>query len=398
MASKRVGVLGCGMIAELGHLPALCQASGLECHALYDVNWERALALQRRFHVPHAYPTEREFWESRIDAVVICTPAPLHKEHVLTAAAHGKHVLCEKPLAMNVRDIACMQAVMQEAGLMFFTGFTYRFSPSAREIHRLVRERAIGEVRCLRLVYLWSLHGKWSWDASGRMIPSPLRVGRMREGGPMVDCGVHQIDLARWWLGSEVEWQRGIGVWVEDFDAPDHMFLHLGHACGAHAMVEMSFSYNATAKEPRSHFQYELIGTDGVLRYNREEHSFELRNSEGTRYLHWHGEKNFAGMYSEFAHALWTGDARDMPTAEDGLVATRISREATQQAIDDREISSRQHPSTMQRAVASRHATQQSVPLDSAEMEEMAEIELELEESGLRMLKPNVIGSGLKDH
>ena len=157
--------------------------------------------------------------------------------------SNKKHVLCEKPLAMNETDISRMITAMEEAGLMLFTGFTYRFSGSAREVHRLLRNGAIGEVRALRLTYLWNLHGKWIWNEKGERIASPLRVGRMLEGGPMVDCGVHQIDLARWWLNSEVEWQRGIGVWVEDYLAPDHMYLHMGHTCGAHSMVEMSFSY-----------------------------------------------------------------------------------------------------------------------------------------------------------
>lgn len=135
-------------------------------------------------------------------------------------------------------------------------------------------------------------------------------------------------------------------------------------------MVEMSFSYNATSKEPRSHFQYELIGTDGVIRYNREEHSMELRNSHGTRYLHWHGEKNFAGMYAEFAHALWTGESRNMPTAADGLAATVISQAATRQAIADRDGPSQSHPSTMQRSQSTANASNQSVPLDDYELED----------------------------
>lgn len=371
MTRKKIGVLGCGMIAELGHLPALCNTGGLQPYAVYDTNWERALEVQRRFRCSHAFPTEEEFWNSDIDAVVICTPAPLHKLHVLTAAKYGKHVLCEKPLATDASDIVEMDKAMKAAGLMLFTGFTYRFSPSAQEIHRLVREGAIGEVRSLRLVYLWNLHGKWRWDEHGKMIPSPLRVGRMLEGGPMVDCGVHQIDLARWWLGSEVEWQRGVGVWVENFDAPDHVYLHMGHTCGAHTMVEMSFSYNATSTEPRSHFQYELIGTDGVIRYNREEHSFELRNSHGTQFLHWHGEKNFGGMYAEFSHALWTGEARNMPTAADGLAATLISRQATDQAIADRDEPSKAHPSKMLRADCSTVQLNQSVPLDLCELDEL---------------------------
>lgn len=338
------------MIAELGHLPALRNTPGLALEAVYDVNWNRSLAMQKKFHIPHAYPHESAFWESDLDAVVICTPAPLHLQNVVQAARHGKHVLCEKPLAMTETDIQRMIDTMEDAGRMFFTGFTYRFSGSAQEVHRLVRSQAIGEIRALRLVYLWNLHGKWTWNERGERQASPLRVGRMLEGGPLVDCGVHQIDLARWWLGSEVEWQRGIGVWVEDYVAPDHIYLHLGHACGAHTMVEMSFSYNATSREPRSHFQYELIGTDGVIRYNREEHSFELRNSHGTQWLAWHPEKNFAGMYAEFARALATGQATNMPTARDGLLATRIARQATEEAIRDREGPSLAHPSTLARA------------------------------------------------
>ena len=186
------------MIAELGHLPALRQTNGLVLDSLFDAKWERTLAMQSKFQVPHAYPTEKQFWESDVDAVVICSPAPMHREHVLQAAKHGKHVLCEKPLAMNEPDIELMISAMGDAGLMFFTGFTYRFSGTAYEIHRLIRRGAIGEVRDLRLNYLWNLHGKWSWNEKGERIPSSLRIGRMLEGGPMVDCGVHQIDLARW--------------------------------------------------------------------------------------------------------------------------------------------------------------------------------------------------------
>lgn len=336
----RIGVLGCGMIAEWGHFPAIQQAHGVVAEALYDPRWERSLKMQKQFGVRHAYPTEQEFWESDIDAVAICTPAPLHLEHVTKAAAYGKDILCEKPLAMTEAEIEKMIDIAATAGVKLYTGFTYRFSPSALDIHRLVQDGVIGEVRDLRLIYIWNLHGKWQYGPDGTPEPSRLRLGRMAEGGPMVDCGVHQIDLARWWLNSEVNHTHGVGVWVEDFEAPDHMYLHMDHDSGAHTMVEMSFSYNATSKEPRSHFQYELIGTDGVIRYNREEHSFVVRTSEGTRHLPWYPEKNFLGMYQEFHHAITTGEDRNMPRAEDGLAATRLARAATEQAIADRPASS----------------------------------------------------------
>ncbi len=333
---KKIGVLGCGTVAERGHLPALVQTEEISVSAVYDPNLARARELQSKFNFRRVCESEVEFWESELDAVVICTPAPLHKQHVLQAARYGKHVLCEKPLAMNEADISEMIRAMRDAGLMLCTGFTYRFSPSAQAIYQLVREGTIGTVRSLRLIYNWNLHGKWRTVEHGARIPHEWRVNRMLEGGPMVDCGVHQIDLARWWLGSEVQSHRGIGVWVEEHEAPDHMYLHMGHENGVHTMVEMSFSYTATASEPRSHFQYELIGTDGIIRYNREEHVFEVRNSRGTEWLQWHPEKNFAGMHTEFAHALFTGQPRHMPTGQDGLIATRIARSATEQAIRER--------------------------------------------------------------
>jgi len=353
MAVKKIGVLGCGMIAELGHMPALKHVSGLSLHAVYDVAWSRALAMQAKFQIPHAFPTEKAFWESDLDAVVICTPAPFHLANVLNAAKHGKHVLCEKPLAMNEADIQRMINTMTDAGLMLFTGFTYRFSGAAQEIHRLVRSGAIGEVRALRLVYLWNLHGNGAGTGKGNALPARCESGECWKAVQwwIVVC-IRSIWLAGG-LGSEVVWQRSIGVWAEDYLAPDHMYLHMGHQCGAHTMVEMSFSYNATSREPRTHFQYELIGTDGVIRLNREEHSFELRNSHGTQWLAWHPEKNFWGMHAEFSHVLSTSQLRNMPTANDGLLATRIAGRATEEAIRDREFCSKDHPSTMAQASGS---------------------------------------------
>jgi predicted dehydrogenase len=364
---KKIGLIGCGMIAERGHLPAIAQVSGLKLHALYDRSFERAVELQKQFGVEHAYRTEDEFFGSDIDAVVICTPAPVHFANVMTAARHGKHVLCEKPLGMDEPEMLEMERVMHEAGLMLFTGFNYRFSESARQIRRLISENAVGEVRLLRLIYNWHLHGKWQWTGDGRREDTLLRRGRMLEGGPMVDCGVHQIDLARWWLGSEVNWQRGLGVWLDTYEAPDHIYLHMGHGCGAHTMVEMSFSYNATSKEPRTNFLYEIIGTDGVIRYSREEHAFELRNSHGTLHMPWHPEKSFVGMYVTFAQALESGRPGDMPTAHDGIMASRIAWAGTKQAIADREPTSRDCPPTVMTA-PSVDVAPDVVPLDLEDM------------------------------
>src|SRR5690606_207342 len=134
----------------------------------------------------------------------------------------------------------------------------------------LIDQGAIGVLRSLRLIYIWNNHGRFQMDESGERVLNARREGRFDEGGVMVDCGVHQIDLARWWTGSEVLRQRSSGAWVEDHPVPDHQYLHLDHESGAHTFVEISYSYCATAKEPIHHFAYHLIGTEGVIRYERE--------------------------------------------------------------------------------------------------------------------------------
>ena len=339
---KKIGLMGCGVVADYGHVPAIRQTEGLHLEAVYDPDWDRALALQKKFDVPHAFHDSELFFGADLDAVAITSPAPAHARNVRDAARHGKDVLCEKPLAMNDAEARTMISTMRDAGKMLCVGFCYRFSPVALAIKRLVDERTIGDVRALRLIYLWDLHGEYVLDADGNRVLNTRRVGRMEEGGPLVDCGVHQIDLARWWLGSEIVRQQGHGAWVEDFDAPDHAWLHLDHANGAHTAVEMSFAYGHTVRDPYALFTYELIGTEGLIRYDRNGWHLESRTAQSTTVFPGAEEKNFPLMYAEFARALATGNPGNLPTGEDGLRASQIARQVTdaliaQHAADSRE-------------------------------------------------------------
>jgi predicted dehydrogenase len=331
----RLGVIGCGVVASYGHLPAIKATPGLELHAVMDTDWAQALSAQKRFGAPHAFTDIDAFFASGLDAVVICSPAPVHYRNIMQCARFAKPALCEKPLAMSEAEAAEMIDTMRAAGLPLYVGFTYRFSPVALDIQRLVKEGAIGQPRSLRLLYVWDCHGKYNERGKPESGLYDRRVGRMLEGGPMVDCGVHQIDLARWWTGSEVARVGGRGAWVETegYAAPDHLWLHMDHQSGAHTTVEISFTYGHTAIEPRCEFEYELIGTDGLIRYNRQGRYFECVTRTGVQYLNWTEEKNFEGMYREFERALRTGIPGDMPTAADGLAATRLARLATEDAI-----------------------------------------------------------------
>lgn len=322
--------MGSGVVADYGHLPAIRRTEGIEVVSVFDPNPIAVEQFAAKHGISRTFTEQDAFLDSGLDAVVVTSSAPAHRENVLGAAARKLPVLCEKPIAMTDEDGEEMIAAMESAGQMFLIGFVYRFSPVAQQLKRWVEEGRVGDIRALRLVYLWNLHGQYEELPNGEWVESPRYVGRMVEGGPMVDCGVHQIDLARWWLNDEVTGWNAQGAWVtENYKAPDHMWLHMDHTKGAHTCVEMSFSYGHTAKDPAPIFTYELIGTGGVLRYDRNGWLLEARHGEGNLVVPGASEKNFDGMYAAFAEALRKGEPGDFPTARDGLIATAIAHEAT---------------------------------------------------------------------
>jgi predicted dehydrogenase len=333
MRPRRLGLMGLGVIGLGRHLPAILETEGFELHAVLEPDEARRRLAAEDLGVPHAVADAEAFFDSGIEVVSVVSPAPAHEAGVLAAAKRRLPVLCEKPLAPDGDGARRMVAAMADAGAPLFAAFCYRFSPSALLIRDLVREGAIGEVRSLRLVYIWGAKGKYQRGADGRPVVDRWRDARMREGGPLVDCGTHQIDLARFWLGSEVVRQSGAGAWVDEYEAPDHVWLHMDHACGAHTTVEVSYSYHHTTRERRSEFVYELIGTKGVIRYDRGARSLTLADGAGTRDLPFHREKNFAGMYAELARFLETGESFLLGTAEDGVRAIEIARSATDEAM-----------------------------------------------------------------
>ncbi len=330
--------MGCGAVADYGHIPAILQTPGLTLGAVFDPNESKAKEAARKHGIPNSFSDQDEFLSSGLDAVVVTSTATAHPANVLGAAKHRLHVLCEKPLALDDAAAERMIAAMKDAGKMLLVGFVYRFSPVAQHIKHWVEQGAIGDVRSLRLIYLWDLHGRFE-QIGDAWVESPRWAGRMLEGGPIIDCGVHFIDLARWWLGKEVVRTCQTGAWVADYSAADHMFLHMDHEGGVHTSIELSFTSGHTAKFPRPEFTYDLIGTGGVIRYDRDGWLLEARTGSDVLIGPSASEKNFPGMYAAFAEALERGDPGDFPTGHDGLIATQIAQKATDAIVALRPVS-----------------------------------------------------------
>ncbi|GHS94883.1 oxidoreductase [Planctomycetales bacterium] len=339
MTTKKIGLLGSGIVATYSHVPAIFASELCDFAGIFDPNPDQLRKIQEKHHISPdlCYTDVKKFFrECPMDAVSIASAAPAHKENCLLAVKYGKPMLCEKPLALNEEDGRIMVDTAAKARVPLWMGLVVRFAPVAQKIYELIRRRAIGDIRSLRLIFNWSCHGQYKIDDdTGKYGINRRREGRMFEGGPLIDTGTHQIDLARWWLNSEVVRYDGFGAWVEnDYESPDHTWLHLDHENGAHTMIEVSFAYGHTTKETISEFIYELIGTEGVIRYDRNQKTIVIHGKKEDLRLPSDEDRGFHAMYDEFARALDTGKSDILATGMDGLIATRISRLSTDEAIN----------------------------------------------------------------
>ena len=337
MNETRFGLMGCGIVAQFRHLPALQGIERVRRTALYGPRIAPVRALANEFGFALATDDENAFWDAGLDLVSITSPSGCHLANLRAAAEHGVDVLCEKPIAATEAECDEAVAIVRRSGIRAAVAFCYRYGAVSLKIRELIARGAIGSPRTLRLVFNWDCRGKYVDFATGTI--NTRREGRMREGGPFFDCGVHLVDLARFWTGAEpVRW-RGIGSWADDYAAPDHVWGHLDFDNGMHLMAETSISYGHVCANRLMAYRYDIIGTDGVIRYDKGTATFELQDAAGVHAFDFAEEKDFAGLYRTLLEARRTGDDSAMPSIEDGAIATKIAIAVTREALASRSTS-----------------------------------------------------------
>jgi predicted dehydrogenase len=194
----RVGVIGAGRIADFVHLPSLRLCPDLcEVAAVASRDPERTKAFAERWGIPRVHASWQAVVDDpEIDAVVVCPPSDLNVPVTSAAIAAGKHVLCEKPLALTFAEARALRDAAERGGRTHMVAFTFRFPAALRYLKRLVAEGHFGEIR----------HWRMSYFTDGQLDPgAPFtwRHQRARGGaGILADGGSHMIDIARWLLGD----------------------------------------------------------------------------------------------------------------------------------------------------------------------------------------------------
>ncbi len=194
----RVGVIGCGEVAQGRHLPALQQLPGAEIVALADTDARKLETVGERFRIGRRYADYRALLEDEdVDAVAVCVPVRLHAELATNAMEAGKHVFVEKPLALSLDECEHLVQWASDTAKKTMLGFNLRWHRLVRQARAMIRQGDLGPIRLLRSTF----------TSGTRYWPNASEWKKHRElgGGVLIEIASHHFDLWRFLLGCEVE-------------------------------------------------------------------------------------------------------------------------------------------------------------------------------------------------
>lgn len=202
----RYGVVGVRNIGK-GHVWRIQEAADSEVVAVADQDESRLADVKKDFGVERLYTDADElFADPDIDAVILALPNHLHAPMTIRALEAGKHVLVEKPICRNSEEAQTMIEARDRTGLQLMVGMNQRFKPLHYAVRQAIRGGAIGDLQYGRTWWRWRRIGEGIWNR-GEWFTRPETSG----GGPMIDLGIHRLDLALFLLGfPEVQSVTGI--------------------------------------------------------------------------------------------------------------------------------------------------------------------------------------------
>ncbi len=188
----RVGVLGLGFAGET-HTKAYRQIPGVSVVAIAGLEEERGRQLAAQYEIPDFYPNYEEIIaRDDIDAISIGVPNYLHAPIGLAALQAGKHVLCEKPLALDGVEAKAMVDAAEKAGRVLGVAFNYRRRGDSIVLKKHIEEGGLGRI--------YYAKARWSRRSGIPGLGSWFTSKQMAGGGPLIDLGVHVLDLAMWFM------------------------------------------------------------------------------------------------------------------------------------------------------------------------------------------------------
>lgn len=271
MSKFKVAVVGVGGISE-AHIKAYLANPDVELYAFCDINEERLRLMGQRFGIERLYTDEAEMLAAlpELDAVSVCTWNSAHAPCTIMALNAGKHVLCEKPMATNVEDAIKMKEAAEKSGKLLMIGFVRRFGRDCFLVEDLIKKDSLGEVYYAKVANI-RRHGN-----PGGWFGEKARSG----GGPLIDLGVHSIDLVRYLTGMP----NPVSVYATTFSK-----------LGARPEIKTPKAYVAASATEHDVFDCEDLAS-ALIRFDngavmQVEMSFELNVGNEVNYIQLFGTK-----------------------------------------------------------------------------------------------------------
>lgn len=304
----RFGILGCARIVRRAIVAGLRTAPSAEAWSIASRRPEQAAAWAAELGIPHHFSSyEALLDDPNVDAVYIPLPNELHRPWVLRAAAAGKHVLCEKPLALDAGEAEAIVAGCHEANVQLMEAFMWRHHPRVAHARQMLRSGQLGELRLVKMDFSFDID-RDDW-----------RLDPQRGGGALYDLGCYGINAARLFTGEEpAEIFARARYHVPSVELT--LAMELRFPGGVVALLDCSF-------ECPYRNRLEIVGTraaiefpDGVLPPPQAE--LRIRRGEVLEVVPFATADQYAEQIEAFCQAIRTG--RLPEPAEDGLANMRV--------------------------------------------------------------------------
>jgi predicted dehydrogenase len=320
--SVRWGILGCGDIVRKRVAAAILDDPNSELLAVCRRNDAELRAFCDRFPVERPYTDDAALLaDLDIDAVYVATPVHLHHLHAIAAAAVGKHVLVEKPMALSVAECDEMIATCEEADVKLGVAYYRRFYPVVRRMEELIADGAVGQPLSITAV------------TSSPFALSPEDDGywrvRLAEGGggALMDIGSHRLNLMLDLFGPVAEVSALCNTQAADYEAEDSATLLLRFESGVHGTLQCFFGTAVEADE------FTVLGTAGRLSSNPLNGGELVVETAGGRTVEQHPPAgNLHGpLVADFAQAVIDHRA-PVVTGEEGRMTNEVIERAYESA------------------------------------------------------------------
>lgn len=228
----RLGIVGAGEVAKI-HTDALSGRVDARIVAAYDPETDRARALAARTGA-HANVSYRQMlYEEALDGVIVCTPPDSHAAVAIEALQAGVHVLCEKPLTIDLASAKGMYDVSARTGRILMLASKFRYVPDVMELRKLIRSGELGSISHAEIVFsgVVEMRGRWNADRT--------RSG----GGVLIDNGSHGVDLARYLFGELESVKAAVYASRQRLPVEDSACMVLHSRSGVRVAVDVTWSF-----------------------------------------------------------------------------------------------------------------------------------------------------------